>query len=194
LTLWLTTLLVLVLKIGPAEASFLVIWFGVAGIAGGFFCAWILDAMGRRHSVVLACLVAAAATSLSGYFSTAHIGSVSVFYLMVLVHGFFGSGNYAIVGPYMAEVWPAKLRTSGMGIGYGVGNLGKFIGPAGLALIAGSSNYVSPQATLEALVPGMNYFAFWYVLGAAAIWFIGFETRGRTIDDIDRELTRPVRA
>lgn len=193
LTLWLTTLLVLVLKISPAEASFLVIWFGVAGIAGRFFCAWISDAMGRRPSVVLACLVAAAATSLSGYFSTAYIGSVSVFYLMVLVHGFFGSGNYAIVGPYMAEVWPAKLRTSGMGVGYGVGNLGKFIGPAGLAVIAGSSNYVSPQATLEALVPGMNYFAFWYVLGAAAIWFIGFETRGRTIDDIDRELTRPVR-
>ena len=193
MTLWLTTLLVLVLKIGPAEASFLVIWFGVAGIAGRFFCAWISDAMGRRPSVVLACLVAAAATSLSGYFSTAYIGPVSVFYLMVLVHGFFGSGNYAIVGPYMAEVWPAKLRTSGMGVGYGVGNLGKFIGPAGLALIAGSSNFVNPQATLDALIPGFNYFAFWYVLGAAAIWFIGFETRGRTIDDIDRELTRPVR-
>ena len=74
-------------------------------------------------------------------------------------------------------------------LGYGVGNLGKFIGPAGLALIAGSSNYVSPQATLDALVPAMNFFAFWYVLGALAIWFIGFETRGRTIEDIDRALT-----
>ena len=36
------------------------------------------------------------------------------------------------------EVWPSKLRASGMGIGYGFGNLGKFIGPAGLAVIAGS--------------------------------------------------------
>ncbi|HEV2956599.1 MAG TPA: hypothetical protein VGX95_10815 [Xanthobacteraceae bacterium] len=35
----------------------------------------------------------------------------------------------------------------------------------------------------------MNYFAFWFVLGAAAIWFIGFETRGRTIDEIDSALT-----
>ncbi|MBV9429629.1 MAG: MFS transporter [Bradyrhizobiaceae bacterium] len=188
LTLWLTTLLVLVLKITPAEASFLVIWFGLAGILGRLFCAWISDAMGRRPSVVLACLAAAAATSLAGYLADVHIGAVSMFYVMVLVHGFFGSGNYAIVGPYMAEVWPAKLRTSGMGFGYGVGNLGKFIGPAGLALIAGSSSYVSPQATLDALVPGMNYFAFWFVLGAASIWFIGFETRGRTIEEIDSTL------
>ncbi len=165
------------------------IWVGVAGIAGRFFCAWLSDAMGRRPSVVLACLIAALGTSLAGYLSDVHIGAVSVFYIMVLVHSFFGQGNYAIVGPYMAEVWPSKLRASGMG----VGNLGKFIGPAGLALIAGSSNYVSPQATLDALIPGMNYFAFWYVLGAFAIWFIGFETRGRTIDEIDSALTAPAR-
>ena len=37
----------------------------------------------------------------------------------------------------------------------------------------------------------MNYFAFWYVLGAFAIWFIGFETRGRTIDEINSALTAP---
>jgi hypothetical protein len=40
----------------------------------------------------------------------------------------------------------------------------------------------------------MNYFAFWYVLGAFAIWFIGFETRGRTIDEIDSALTARPRA
>jgi hypothetical protein len=27
----------------------------------------------------------------------------------------------------MAEVWPAGLRASGMGLGYGVGNFGKII-------------------------------------------------------------------
>jgi putative MFS transporter len=194
LTLWLTTLLVLVLKISPAEASFLVIWYGVAGIAGRFFCAWLSDAVGRRPSVVWVCLLAALATSLGGYLSDVHIGTLSVFYMMVLLSSLFGSGNYAIVGPYMTEVWPSKLRTSGMGVGYGVGNLGKFIGPAGLAVIAGSSNYVSPQATLDALVPGMNYFAFWYVLGAIAMWFIGFETRGRTIDEIDSALAGRVKA
>jgi predicted ATPase len=35
-----------------------------------------------------------------------------------------------------------------MGLAYGAGNLGKFIGPAGLALIAGSSNLVQWHAAL----------------------------------------------
>jgi putative MFS transporter len=193
ITLWITTLFVLVLKISPAEASFLVIWAGVAGIGGRFFCAWLSDAIGRRPSVMLVCLAGAVATSLAGYLSGVFVAGVSVFFLVILVQQFFGSGSYAIIGPYMAEVWPSKLRASGMGVGYGVGNLGKFIGPAGLAVIAGSSNFVSPKATLDALVPAMNYFAFWYLLAAAAIWFIGFETRGRTIQDIDGDLTAAAR-
>ena len=41
------------------------------------------------------------------------------------------------------------------------------------------------------MIPAFNYFAFWYVLGAVAFWFIGFETRGRTIEEIDAALTAP---
>ena len=37
--------------------------------------------------------------------------------------------SYTIIAPYMAEVWPAGLRASGMGLGYGVGNFGKIISP-----------------------------------------------------------------
>jgi hypothetical protein len=66
--------------------------------------------------------------------------------------------------------------------------------PAGLALIAGSSNYVKPQATLDALIPGFAYFASWYVLGAIAFALIAMETRGRTIDEIDTELTVSARS
>ncbi|HVH82114.1 MAG TPA: MFS transporter [Stellaceae bacterium] len=188
ITLWLTTLLVLVLKVSPTKASYLVVWVGVVSIAGRFFCAWMSDELGRRRSILLACLIAAAAMSLAGYLSGAYLGKFSLFYLLILAQSFFGSGNYAIVGPYMAEVWPSKLRASGMGLGYGFGNLGKFIGPAGLAIIAGSTNYASPEATLDALVPAMNYFAFWYLVAAAAIWIWGYETKGRSLADIDAEL------
>jgi MFS transporter, putative metabolite:H+ symporter len=91
----------------------------------------------------------------------------------------------------MGELWPSRLRGSGMGFVYGIGNLGKFIGPADLALIAGSSNCVKPAATLDALVPGFLHFAFWYVPGAFASWFIGFETSRRSIEEIDHALGRP---
>ena len=47
-------------------------------------------------------------------------------YFMV-AGSFFGSAVYTVVGPYMAEIWPARLRASGMGLSYGVGNCGKFL-------------------------------------------------------------------
>ena len=189
LSLWLTTLLVLVLRISPVEASWLIIWVGAISIFGRLFCAWMSDAIGRRPAVVISCVIAATTMSMAGYLANVYIGTVSIFYVMILLQSFFGSGNYAIVGPYMAEVWPSRLRASGMGLGYGFGNLGKFIGPAGLAVIAGSDNLITPKATLDALVPAMNYFGFWYLVAAVAIWFIGIETKGRTIAEIDDTLT-----
>jgi putative MFS transporter len=191
LALWLVTLLVMVLKITPPEASKLVIWVSVSAIAGRFFCSYISDAWGRRASGIVTCLVSAFFMFAAGYFHDVFIGGVSLFFILIVCQSFLGSGNYTIVGPYMGELWPAQLRGSGMGLVYGVGNLGKFIGPAGLALIAGSSNYVKPQATVDALLPGFAYFASWYVLGALAFWLIAIETRGRTIDEIDAELRAP---
>ena len=146
--------------------------------------------VGTAPGWVFSCLTTAVRMSLACYMHSVFIGAVSIFYVMLLLQSFFGSGNYSIVGPYMDELWPGRLRGSGMGFVYGIGNLGKFIGPAGLALIAGSSNYVKPEPTLDALVPGFNYFAFWYVLGAFAFWFIGFQTSRRSIDEIDSALGR----
>ena len=128
--------------------------------------------------------------SLAGYLNSVFIGGVSMFFLMIVLQSFFGSGNYSIVGPYMGELWPARLRGSGMGLVYGVGNLGKFIGPAGLALIAGSVELCrADRRRSDALIPAFNYFAFWYLVGAIAFWFIGFETRGRSIEEIDTALS-----
>ena len=191
IALWGVTLLVLVLKVTPAEASFLTIWVAFVGIPGRVFGAWLSEALGRRYGGALAALTAALVTALAGYLHSAFLGTVSVFFIMLLVHSFFANGTYAIVFPYMAELWPAPLRASGFGLVYGISNIGKFIGPAGLALIAGASNYVSPKATLAAIVPGFNYFAFWYVLAVAAFLFIGIETRGRTIEELDAALVQP---
>jgi MFS transporter, putative metabolite:H+ symporter len=191
LGLWMVTLLVLVLRITPAEASFLVIWISLASILGRTFGSWITDLIGRRPAGALCCLLAAVTTSLAGYLHAAYLGMAPMFFVMLLLQGLFGNGNSAISYPYMAEMWPAGLRASGFGLVYGMSNLGKFIGPAGLAVIIGASNYVSPKATLAGIVPGFDYFAVWYILAVVAYLFIGFETRGRTIEELDAALTRP---
>jgi len=86
------------------------------------------------------------------------------------------------------------LRASGFGLVYGASNIGKFIGPAGLAVIAGASNYVNPQATVDAIVPGFSYFAAWFLLPVLVFLFIGIETKGRTIEELDAALTGPAPA
>ena len=48
LALWGVTLIALVLKVTPAQASFLVIWTALIGIVGRVFGSWISDALGRR--------------------------------------------------------------------------------------------------------------------------------------------------
>ena len=191
LGLWMVTLLVMVLQVTPAEASFLVIWISLTQIVGRGFGSWITDRLGRRSAGALCCLLAAMTTSLAGYLHATYIGVVPMFYALLLLQGFFGNGNSAISYPYMAEMWPGSLRASGFGFVYGISNLGKFIGPAGLAMIIGASNYVSPKATLSGIVPGFNYFAVWYLLAVAAYLLIGIETRGHTIEELDATLTRP---
>jgi putative MFS transporter len=111
-----------------------------------------------------------------------------VFFLLVMIQRFFGDASYAIIGPYIAEVWPNRLRASGMGFSYGIGNLGKIIGPLGLALIAGSSDLVSPKSTIGALFPAFLFLAFWYGQAALMFLLLGSETKGRSIEEINRAL------
>ena len=191
LALWGVILLALILRITPAEAAFLTIWITLVGVPGRVFGAWVSDALGRRWGGALTGIATMVAMFSAGYLHSIYLGAVSMYFILIMVCSFIGNGNFAIVFPYMTELWPAQLRASGFGLVYGTSNLGKFIGPAGLALIAGVSNYVAPKATLAAIVPAFAYFSSWYILAVIAFLFIGIETRGRTLEDLDAALVRP---
>lgn len=192
LIMWAPTLLVQTLSISPARASFLMIWVGLAGLISRFMFSWLSETIGRKPCGVLLSFGAALGAWLAGVYHDAFIGGVSMLWLMIMLSRFFGDGGYAVVGPYAAEVWPSALRASGMGFGYGLGNFGKVIGPLGLALIAGSSNYVNPKADLAALGPAMNYLAAWSVMAGLVFLFLGFETKGRSLEELDEALAQPV--
>src|SRR5260370_33492031 len=75
-----------------------------------------------------------------------------------------------------------------MGSAYGFGGLGKVIGPLGLALIVGSSNIITPKASVAALLPAFSYLAGFFALAGLAYIFIGMETKGRSLETIERDL------
>jgi len=194
--LWGATLLVIVLNTTPAHAAYLMVFTGLSGIIGRFFITALIEPMGRRGAGTLACGMAALLLVSAGYLYDVYIGTWSLFYILMVAGTFFSSAIYTVVGPYMSEIWPARLRSSGMGMSYGVGNLGgKVLGPAGLAVIMGAGDIIKPAApNLKMLGPAFVYFAAWYILGIIGFWVFGPETKGRTFEEMDIAHDAPAEA
>ena len=186
--LWAPTLFVQQLGVTPAYAAFLFLWVKLAGIFGRLTFAWLSESIGRRKSGMLCGFGGAICILAAGLLHNVMIGSISVFWIAIVVADFFYDGGYAVIGPYMAEVWPTKLRTTGMGSAYGFGGIGKIIGPLGLALIVGASDVITPKATLDAIVPSFMYFSVWMTICGCAFLFFGFETGQKSLAHIDASL------
>jgi MFS transporter, putative metabolite:H+ symporter len=134
IVLWAPSLFAVLLKVTPQEASKMMILLTVVGFVGRIAFSWLSERIGRRKSGGLLGLGAGALMILAGYHYDATVFGLSAFWLILAAAMFFAHGGFAIVGPYAAEVWPAHLRTSGMGSAYGFGGIGKILGPLGLAL------------------------------------------------------------
>jgi putative MFS transporter len=186
--LWAPTLFMLILHISPSDAAKSMIALTIGGVVGRVIFSMLSESIGRRRAGGLLGFGAALFIALAGVFHSEMVFGVSVFWLLLICASFFSDGGFAVVGPYAAEVWPSHLRTSGMGSAYGFGGLGKIIGPLGLALVVGSSNVVKPEATLDAIQPAFLYLASWFALAGAVYFFLGIETKGRSIEEIDSDL------
>jgi MFS transporter, putative metabolite:H+ symporter len=176
------------LGVTPARASYLLIFVNFAGLFGRIGLSYLSDAIGRKATGAIASFGAAILLIVAATYHDVFFGTVSLFWLILIVNNAFADGGFAIVGPYSAEVWPVALRTTGMGSAYGFGGLGKVIGPLGLALIVGSSNIITPKASVAALFPAFSYLASFFALAGLAYIFIGMETKGRSLETIEHDL------
>jgi putative MFS transporter len=50
---------------------------------------------------------------------------------------------------------------------------------------------ISPKATIAAIEPAMMYLAAWYALSGIVFMLLGFETRRRSLEELDAALDRP---
>jgi putative MFS transporter len=188
ITLWVPSLFVLLLKVTPQEAAKMMILLTLFGFVGRISFSFFSEWMGRRKAGGLLGFGAGVLTIVAGYNYDTMIMGVSAFWLILAVGYFFADGGFAIVGPYGAEVWPSHLRTSGMGSSYGFGGIGKILGPVGLALIVGSGNYLKPDVPLPKIPVAFIYLGCWFLMAGAMYYFFGFETKGKSIEQIDQEL------
>jgi putative MFS transporter len=181
--LWAPTLLVLQLSVTPAEASYLYFLASLAGMLGRVVFSILSELIGRRRSGILIGFGATFCIAAAGIWHDAMLGTISFFWLMIVAAEFFYNGGSAVIIPYACEVWPSHLRASGMGSAYGFGSIGRIIGPMSLGMMVGTAKVTTPM-----ILPYFLYLAAWMVLCTLAFIIFSFETRGRSLSDIDEVL------
>jgi putative MFS transporter len=188
ITLWAPSLFVLLLHVSPQVSAKMMILLSISGFLGRVSFSWLSEAIGRRRAGGLLGFGAGILTIVAGYNYDTTIFGVSAFWILLAVTFFFADGGFAIVGPYAAEVWPSHLKTTGMGSAYGFGGIGKIIGPVGLALIVGSGNYLKPDVPLPEIPIAFVYLGCWFLMAGIVYYFFGIETKGKSLEQIDKEL------
>ena len=178
LTLWAPALLVAILHTTPSHAAFLLIFCNLADMGARLIFAYVSERAGRRLIGILQGFVGAALLVATSLTANAFIGGVSVFWLLLMATYFFVSGGFSVTVPYVAEIWPSRLRATGLGSAYGVGSLGTIVGPLGLGLVLGTS-----KVTVDAVFPAFCYLAAFLLLTGIVFLWLAEETRGRRFED-----------
>lgn len=178
---WGQTLLTETQGITPAQAANWFIWISIASLIGRVITAYLSDKVGRRWIMFTCGLLAAVCNLWAAFSATSMIGVISVFFLAMMFAMFFGDGAFGILNAYGAEMFPNEARATGLGLGYGLGALGKVVGPMLLALVSGSDNFIKPAAAISAVKPAFLIMAALLVIGAI-VYLFGQETKGKSLE------------
>lgn len=171
LFIWLPTLMVT--RGFPEVQSFrFTLIVTLAQIPGYFAAAWLVERLGRKHTLIsfmLACGVA------SWCFGQAATASMLLFWGCLV--SFFNLGAWGVTYGYTPELYPTRLRGTGTGSAAAFGRIGGILAPLAVGWLlttAGAGGFAAVFTLFTAVL----------VLGAAVVALFGEETRGRTLEQI----------
>lgn len=167
ITTWLPTFLRTVRKLTVLNSSGYLAVIIVGSFIGYLTSAWLNDRIGRRASFVLFAVCSAATVVV---YMVAPIDD-SLMLVLGFPLGFFASGIFSGMGPFMTELFPSRVRGSGQGFCY---NFGRGIG----ALFPTLVGYLSASLGLGPAIGLFAVIAYGLVLVAVAMLP---ETRGKQL-------------
>lgn len=143
----------------------------VMQLPGYFSAAWLVDRVGRKPILVIYVLLTALFATLFGH---AHgVAGVLVFGSLL---GFFNLGAWGTTYAYTTEQYPTMARGTGSGWAMGVGRIGGIVGPLVVGSLLASHGTVSGVFWMFTVV---------LLVVAVVVAWLGRETRGRTMEDIE---------
>jgi putative MFS transporter len=140
----------------------------LAACVGYTACGFLIDRFGRRPVLFLYFFIGAA---FHLWFAEA---TGMWIYVAIAAVGWVNPGVYGSSGVYVSELYPTHLRATAVGWFFGIGRIGSFLAPAvvGFMLQYGAGAYV------------LHTFAFSFLMAAIALWFVGIETKDRSLEQI----------
>ena len=180
--LWGPTILSQLLKITAHEAARYFVYASIASILGRVLFSFLPLYIGRRRAALVGTFISVLVMLAIFAFYREFIAGWSVFALLVIFGAAFYSGSFSNMTPYVVEVFPVPLGARAFGLAQAANGVGKILGPVCLALIAGSSDVVSPKATTDAIAPAFLFLAACELAALIAIYAYRREPHGKPMD------------
>ncbi len=177
--LWGPTIVAQLMKIPPRDAAKYFALFSLVGLLSRIPFLFLLQWYGRWINGIIMGYGAAVCLLAAGLFNQTFVGAVPLFLVFLIAANVFIDPGFGNITPYTAELWPVRLAARGVGLSQAVNGIGKILGPLCLALIAGTSNLVTPQATQEAVLPAFVFLAACALAAGLAFSFVRIETHGK---------------
>jgi putative MFS transporter len=179
--LWAPTILAMALKIPVKAVAGYFIVVAISGTIGRFVFSTLPLFIGRRHSGEVMGWGAAIFILMAGIYHNGYIAGIPVFVVWLTLAAIFVNGGFSNMTPYAAESYPVRLAARATGLAQAVNGVGKILGPACLALIAGTTNVVDPKATESAVLPAFIFLACCSLMAGLAYTLLPIETHGRQL-------------
>ena len=158
--------------------AYLFMGVAVADCAGRFGSAWLADRIGRRWTMFLYGMIGAAACFAAAFFHP----SGWIFYVEVLIIMMFADGVFGIINAFGSEQFPNAVRSTGIGLGYGLGATAKIVGPSLMGVLVGGGA-VSQNISLNVVTTAFGFFGCCLVVGAV-IYLFARETKGKDLESL----------
>ncbi|CAB3760714.1 MFS transporter [Paraburkholderia humisilvae] len=181
-------------------------WFSVAFAYYSFF-SWIPSLLVKQGLTITQSFgysIAIYASQIPGYFSAAYLnerlgrkavvssymllGAVAAVFLAlshselaIMAAGmglsFFMNGAFAGVYAYTPEIFPTAVRTTGVGSSSSFGRIGSVSAPILVGFVYPAFGFIGVFGMTTAVL----------VVGASIVYFLGIETRNRSLEDIEQQ-------
>ncbi|WEV46891.1 MFS transporter [Bifidobacterium sp. ESL0690] len=175
---WGQTLLKDAFHFTPQMVAYLFMGVSVADCIGRFGSAWLADVIGRRWTMFIFGIVGALGCFYAAFFHS----SGWAFYIAVLIIMTFADGAFGILNAFGGEQFPNDVRSTGLGLGYGLGAIAKVIGPALMGVLVGGS-FVAQHIDISVITKAFSFFGICLVIGAITYLFAQ-ETRGKDLESL----------